>query len=179
MLSYFNTSHVKVYHGKYIVEQAQHSYFNTSHVKVYRQCIQCWKWRYGYFNTSHVKVYPSFSGKLLPFIFISIHPMLKFILMRLQPCSSLSPISIHPMLKFISQAVKNCLHLCPISIHPMLKFIQSCRLRPDSVAYFNTSHVKVYPTHFLYFIQSTISDFSVFINILKIFTSRRALCQKN
>ena len=66
-----------------------------------------------------------------------------------------------------------------ISKHPMLKFIENRNSTALVQTNFKTSHVKVYPTHFLHFIQSTISDFSVFINILKIFTSRRTLCQKN
>ena len=73
-----------------------------------------------------------------------------------------------------------CLGPSWILIHLMLKFIVVFAITiPFLNSYFKTSHVKVYPTHFLHFIQSTISDFSVFINILKFFTSRRALCQKN
>ena len=44
---------------------------------------------------------------------------------------------------------------------------------------FNTSHVKVNPTYFLHSIQYTIPDSPVFINVFKIFTSHRAICQKN
>ena len=154
------------------------SYFNTSHVKVYllkqRYAIRC----VINFNTSHVKVY-----LLVCFLFplcnmISIHPMLKFII-----CPGVSVllqilISIHPMLKFITlrrllflpDASFNTSH---VKVYPHIDGFVSV-----IDASFNTSHVKVYPTHFLHFIQSTISDFSVFINILKIFTSRRTLCQK-
>ena len=45
-----------------------------------------------------------------------------------------------------------------VSIHPMLKLI---------------------PTYFQHSIQYTIPDSPVFINVFKIFTSRRTLCQKN
>ncbi len=44
---------------------------------------------------------------------------------------------------------------------------------------FNTSHVKVNPTYFQHSIQYTIPDSPVFINVFKIFTSHRAICQKN
>ena len=66
-----------------------------------------------------------------------------------------------------------------VSIHPMLKLIYSdvIHLRDDYS--FNTSHVKVNPTYFLHSIQYTIPDSPVFINVFKIFTSHRAICQKN
>ena len=69
---------------------------------------------------------------------------------------------------------QNYFNTSHVKVYPKQTSVLRCRLKN-----FNTSHVKVYPTHFLHFIQSTISDFSVFINILKIFTSRRTLCQKN
>ena len=47
------------------------------------------------------------------------------------------------------------------------------------ILYFKTSHVKVNPTYFLHSIQYTIPDSPVFINVFKIFTSHRAICQKN
>ena len=109
------------------------------------------------FKTSHVKVYPGYAS-------ISSASNIHF---------KTSHVKVYPnTTDFISIKKR-------ISKHPMLKFINIQLLYGISKDNFKTSHVKVYPTHFLHFIQSTISDFSVFINILKFFTSRRALCQKN
>ena len=111
-------------------------------------------------------------------------------------------ISIHPMLKLIVRSYFFNQRFHYISIHPMLKLIASI-IDTKREAYinfntshvkvnlygvhglcncsgnFNTSHVKVNPTYFQHSIQYTIPDSPVFINILKFFTSRRALCQKN
>ena len=134
-----------------------------------------------YFKTSHVKVYPSAEkSQPTPTPFISKHLMLKFILATDSGLAVATPdfktshvkvylngnvarppcfiISKHLMLKFILWRLLRWRLPFQISKHLMLKFI---------------------PTHFLYFIQSTIPDSPVFINVLKIFTSRRALCQKN
>ena len=58
-------------------------YFNTSHVKVYRACKALNPWFTPYFNTSHVKVYQN--RHLFPdvLISISIHLMLRFIILYL------------------------------------------------------------------------------------------------
>ena len=66
-----------------------------------------------------------------------------------------------------------------VSIHPMLKLIQLFQFFKMLHLSFNTSHVKVNPTYFLHSIQYTIPDSPVFINVFKIFTSHRAICQKN
>ena len=77
-----------------------------------------------HFNTSHVKVYPVFEHLQFLLHFISIHLMLRFIEHRL----------------FL--AVQNL----RISIHLMLRFIGLWRFWFFEQFYFNTSHVKVYPT---------------------------------
>ena len=66
-----------------------------------------------------------------------------------------------------------------VSIHPMLKLINNHKPLAQGYKGFNTSHVKVNPTYFLHSIQYTIPDSPVFINVFKIFTSHRAICQKN
>ena len=93
------------------------------------------------------------------------------------------------------------MRLNAVSIHPLLKLIQideagvinlpcfnTSHVKVNQYRYysalvfeyrFNTSHVKVNPTYFLHSIQYTIPDSPVFINVFKIFTSHRAICQKN
>ena len=88
-------------------------------------------------------------------------------------------ISKHLMLKFIKYDTMEYRKAFNFKTSHVKVYLNSELTADRRYHYFKTSHVKVYPTHFLYFIQSTISDFSVFINILKFFTSHRAICQKN
>ena len=127
--------------------------------------------------------------------------MLKFINNAAFLLSVSALVSIHPMLKFIYcehfslKLLNTCFNTSHVKVYLTWLGVYYIRHRRFNTSHvkvypccptdfkfnwlrFNTSHVKVYPTHFLHFIQSTISDFSVFINILKIFTSRRTLCQK-
>ena len=132
------------------------------------------------FKTSHVKVYQTARDSGDDRNEISKHPMLKFIISTSSALLKLISISKHPMLKFIISAYIACRCHRDISKHPMLKFIRDEIYRVLQVLCdFKTSHVKVYPTHFLHSIQYTIPDSPVFINVFKIFTSHRAICQKN
>ena len=111
-------------------------------------------------------------------------------------------ISKHPMLKLIDVAVDfmllNTLHFktSHVKVNQVLEnldehtelYFKTSHVKVNPICTpkqlqlslnFKTSHVKVNPTYFLHSIQYTIPDSPVFINILKFFTSRRALCQKN
>ena len=126
--------------------------------------------------------------------------MLKLIILGVSKVNSFANVSIHPMLKLIikfysifnkficfntSHVKVNLIYLIhqyywiTVSIHPMLKLITTCIRQMICIHGFNTSHVKVNPTYFLHSIQYTIPDSPVFINVFKIFTSHRAICQKN
>ena len=154
----FNTSHVKVNpEDKYGIK-CPYTSFNTSHVKVNPNINQDLERLNDSFNTSHVKVNrKSLSASSGSVLRVSIHPMLKLIPTFWHYSGRRMGVSIHPMLKLII-------------FRMYLKPVQSC---------FNTSHVKVNPTYFLHSIQYTIPDSPVFINVFKIFTSHRAICQKN
>ena len=112
-----------------------------------------------------------------------------------------NPISIHPMLKLIiicERVIKSHVDFNTSHVKVNHVALPSMML---TLTNFNTSHVKVnrkhrsckciqhkisihpmlklIPTYFLHSIQYTIPDSPVFINVFKIFTSHRAICQKN
>ena len=140
----FNTSHVTVYPAAISSCSAQVPYFNTSHVTVYLpettlssllqsfQYIPCYGLSYygffswhisPHFNTSHVTVYRIWRTCSMTSISISIHPMLRFIMINSLPICVIFLISIHPMLRFIYYIVFYRYDFIIISIHPMLRFI--------------------------------------------------------
>lgn len=94
-------------------------------------------------------------------------------------CFGRSWLLIHLMLKLIAVGVAlGGLAARFNTSHVKVNLTNNIIKQHDPVS-FNTSHVKVNPTYFLHSIQYTIPDSPVFINILKFFTSHRALCQKN
>ena len=77
----FNTSHVTVYHHFLKIKKFASCYFNTSHVTVYRSSALIYRKKVRNFNTSHVTVYQGLEVDMNLCPFISIHPMLRFILL--------------------------------------------------------------------------------------------------
>ena len=165
----FNTSHVTVYlYSGYKVKNDIGD-FNTSHVTVYPfanlfastvpafQYISCYCLSLSdhltigkttYFNTSHVTVYLYYLSPCIPIYLISIHLMLLFIdLFDISPLCSTS-ISIHLMLlfiniffpKFFRKLIFQYISCYCLSLVELHIFCNS--------AYFNTSHVTVYPLPF-------------------------------
>ena len=63
---------------------------------------------------------------------ISIHPMLRFILLPLNNSSQKYLISIHPMLRFIIRKQRFLPFKSVISIHPMLRFINPIRSKKSA-----------------------------------------------
>lgn len=94
-------------------------------------------------------------------------------------CFGRSWLLIHLMLKLIAVGVAlGGLAARFNTSHVKVNLTNNIIKQHDPVS-FNTSHVKVNPTYFLHSIQYTIPDSPVFINVFKIFTSHRAICQKN
>ncbi len=119
---HFNTSNVKVYRKKAIVEACGLHYFNTSNVKVYL-----------FYDT----VYDIANN-------ISIHPMLKFITNNRTHQNHSSQISIHPMLKFIenlkfSRQTRRNFNTSNVKVYHVVGAVKGW-----SDENFNTSNVKVY-----------------------------------
>ena len=131
------------------------------------------------FNTSHVKVnqYRYYSALVFEYRFNTSHVKVN----HRSECSAWvqGRVSIHPMLKLIGNVAGSlleftCFNTSHVKVNPSLLLLPQ-----HSYSGFNTSHVKVNPTYFLHSIQYTIPDSPVFINVFKIFTSHRAICQKN
>lgn len=117
-------------------------------------------------------------------VFVKIEGMLFFIVTFHQIvfyslCFGRSWLLIHLMLKLIAVGVAlGGLAARFNTSHVKVNLTNNIIKQHDPVS-FNTSHVKVNPTYFLHSIQYTIPDSPVFINVFKIFTSHRAICQKN
>ena len=117
--------------------------FNTSHVTVYRHCSRKRHQTISYFNTSHVTVYHARNAEIVIRTKISIHPMLRFIKMRLPKPYSGRYFNTSHVTVYL-ETINDLDHDVDFNTSHVTVYLHLPKIKEMLFINFNTSHVTVY-----------------------------------